>query len=190
MSYTMLQVASFGLGVLNQSNTWKRDTRNYYNSLETAHRQAAINRGLAYNSYLNLNEQQMLQAKKRAFDVSLLYRQIRAAKASERAAIESLGGDTQTGSGAARIRNIERQGAEALARKDLNFQTTLNDFKVRRKNIGLETLNKNNKAFSGLTALPDATGLVAPIIGLGIEKYTDIGYYKAADGTMKARGFS
>ena len=78
---------------------------------------------------------------------------------------------------------------EALARKDLNFQTELNDFKTRRKNTSLETLSKNNQAFSGLTSVPDATGLVAQTIGLGIEKYTDLGYYTGADGKVKARGF-
>ena len=190
MSYTMLQVASLGMSIMDKSNTWKRDNRNYYNSLDTANRQAAFNNGLAYNSYAHLNELQMLEVGKQAVDVTLLYRQIRAAKASELAAIEGQGGTSTTGTGAARLRNIERQGAEAIARKDLNFQTLLNDFKKRRSNIELSTLDKNNRAFSGLTSVPDASGLIAPMVGLGIDKYTDIGYYKAADGTMKARGFS
>ena len=77
-----------------------------------------------------------------------------------------------------------------LCGKDLNFQIALNDFNTRRKNTTLGTLSKNNQAFSGLTSVPDATGLVAQTIGLGIEKYADIGYYTAADGTIKARGSS
>ena len=189
MSYEMLQVASFGLGVMNQYTSYQADVRDYYTRIDTANRQAALNNKLAYNSFLHINEEQMLTTAKRSFDVTAIYKQIRAAKATAMAQIESQGGDSTIGSGLARVQNIQRQGLEALARKDLNFQTELNDFKTRRKNTSLETLSKNNQAFSGLTSVPDATGLVAQTIGLGIEKYTDLGYYTGADGKVKARGF-
>jgi len=188
MSYEMLQVASFGLGVMNQYTSYQADVRDHYARIDTANRQAALNNQLAYNSFLHINEEQMLTTAKRSFDVAAIYKQIRAAKATAMAQMESQGGDSTIGSGLARIQNIQRQGLEALARKDLNFQTELNDFKTRRKNTTLETLSKNNQAFSGLTSVPDATGLVAQTIGLGIEKYTDLGYYTGADGKIHARG--
>ena len=188
MSYEMLQVASFGLGVMNQYTSYQADVRDHYARIDTANRQAALNNQLAYNSFLHINEEQMLTTAKRSFDVAAIYKQIRAAKATAMAQMESQGGDSTIGSGLARIQNIQRQGLEALARKDLNFQTELNDFKTRRKNTTLETLSRNNQAFSGLTSVPDATGLVAQTIGLGIEKYTDLGYYTGADGKIHARG--
>tara|TARA_R100000781_G_scaffold44660_1_gene30331 strand:- start:1220 stop:1780 length:561 start_codon:yes stop_codon:yes gene_type:complete len=184
----MLQVASFGLGVMNQYTSYQADVRDHYARIDTANRQAALNNQLAYNSFLHINEEQMLTTAKRSFDVAAIYKQIRAAKATAMAQMESQGGDSTIGSGLARIQNIQRQGLEALARKDLNFQTELNDFKTRRKNTTLETLSRNNQAFSGLTSVPDATGLVAQTIGLGIEKYTDLGYYTGADGKIHARG--
>jgi hypothetical protein len=188
MSYEMLQLASFGLGVMNQYTSYQADVRDHYARIDTANRQAALNNQLAYNSFLHINEEQMLTTAKRSFDVAAIYKQIRAAKATAMAQMESQGGDSTIGSGLARIQNIQRQGLEALARKDLNFQTELNDFKTRRKNTTLETLSRNNQAFSGLTSVPDATGLVAQTIGLGIEKYTDLGYYTGADGKIHARG--
>jgi len=188
MSYEMLQLASFGLGVMNQYTSYQADVRDHYTRIDTANRQAALNNQLAYNSFLHINEEQMLTTAKRSFDVAAIYKQIRAAKATAMAQMESQGGDSTIGSGLARIQNIQRQGLEALARKDLNFQTELNDFKTRRKNTTLETLSRNNQAFSGLTSVPDATGLVAQTIGLGIEKYTDLGYYTGADGKIHARG--
>ena len=188
MSYEMLQVASFGLGVMNQYTSYQADVRDHYARIDTANRQAALNNQLAYNSFLHINEEQMLTTAKRSFDVAAIYKQIRAAKATAMAQMESQGGDSTIGSGLARIQNIQRQGLEALARKDLNFQTELNDFKTRRKNTTLETLSRNNQAFSGLTSVPDATGLVDQTIGLGIEKYTDLGYYTGADGKIHARG--
>tara|TARA_R100000700_G_C3177999_1_gene153475 strand:+ start:4530 stop:5114 length:585 start_codon:yes stop_codon:yes gene_type:complete len=188
--YEMLQMASFAMGAINKRASFQADVRDHYTRIDTANRQAALNNQLAYNSYLHINEEQMLTTVKRSFDVAAIYKKIRASKASAMAQMESQGGDSTIGSGLARIQNIERQGLEALARKDLNFQTELNDFKTRRKNVSLETLSRNNKAFSGLTSIPDATGLVAQTIGLGIEKYTDLGYYTDADGKVKARGFS
>lgn len=188
MSYEMLQLASFGLGVMNQYTSYQADVRDHYARIDTANRQAALNNQLAYNSFLHINEEQMLTTAKRSFDVAAIYKQIRAAKATAMAQMESQGGDSTIGSGLARVQNIQRQGLEALARKDLNFQTELNDFKTRRKNTTLETLSRNNQAFSGLTSVPDATGLVAQTIGLGIEKYTDLGYYTGADGKIHARG--
>ena len=128
-------------------------------------------------------------AKANALNTDSLQRAIRRAKATEEAKIQSQGGDSTFGTGDARLRNVMRQGAEALARKDLNFQTTLNDFVKRRKNVGLETLDKNNRAFSGLSSPPSATGLVTNLAGLGISTYADVNYYTAPDGTIKSRTF-
>ena len=187
MSYEMLQLASFGMQMMSAGQTHRDQTAQVYARYDQANRQAALNNGLAYNAYLHVNEEQMLQAKAFALDTFSLHKAIRRAKASEKAAIEHQGGDSTFGTGQARLMNVERMGLEALARKDLNFQTTLRDFQTRRRNVTLETLDKNNRAFSGLSSLPSKTGLVTQIAGLGIDKYVDVGYYKGTDGKIKSR---
>ena len=187
MSYEMLQAAAFGMQVFNTINTHNEQASQAAAQYDQAQRQVAMNNNLAYNAYLHLNEEQMLKAKANALNTDSLQRAIRRAKATEAAKIQSQGGDSTFGTGDARLRNVMRQGAEALARKDLNFQTTLNDFVKRRKNVGLETLDKNNRAFSGLSSPPSATGLVTNLAGLGISTYADVNYYTAPDGTIKSR---
>ena len=183
----MLQLASFGMQAMNAGQTYRDQTSQVYANYDQANRQAALNNGLAYSSYLHANEEQMLQTKAFAFDIFSLHKAVRRAKASEKASIEHQGGDSTFGSGLARLRNVERMGLEAVARKDLNFQTALRDFEIRRRNIPLETLDKNNRPFSGLSSLPSRTGLVTQIAGLGIDKYVGVGYYKGTDGKIKSR---
>ena len=91
------------------------------------------------------------------------------------------------GSGAARLRNLQRQGSEAVNRKDFNFQLTLNDLNRRRKNIDLETMSANNRAFTGLQTPPGSTGLVFDVAGLAISNYSKVGYYTSSDGNIKSR---
>jgi len=183
----LTELASFGMSLMKLSDQNNQDWTDYYRSRDTANRQVAMNNNLAYNSYLHINEEQQLSVQKQHLDVNALNKAIRAAQASEKAKIESQGGDSELGSGLARIQNIQRDGYEALARKDLNFKIALGDFRRRRKNTELSTLDKNNKAFSGLTAVPDSTGLVTQAIGLGIDKYAKVGFYTAADGKIKSR---
>lgn len=183
----MLQAASFGMSVLDRFQTYQDQTAQAYANYDAANRQVAINNGLNYNSKLHLNEVQMLEADKLQIDTFMLQKAIRRADAKEKALIESQGGDSTIGSGAARIQNIQRQGAEAVARKDFNFQVTLADLNNRRRNIDLETLSANNRAFTGLQTPPSATGLVTDIAGLGIESFARVGYYTGKDGKIHSR---
>ena len=187
MGYDMMQAASFGIGLLNSFQTYQDQSAQVYAQYDNAQRQAAVNNGLAYNSFLHLNEQQQLKTKQLALDKFDLSRRVRAAKASEKARTATGGGGASGGSVDARLRNIGRQGAEAISRKDTNFKILLTDFAMRRKNVSLDLLSKNNQAFSGLSTAPSATGLVTGAVGLGIDKYLDVGYYKGADGSIKSR---
>ena len=75
--YEMLQMASFAMGAINKRASFQADVRDHYTRIDTANRQAALNNQLAYNSYLHINEEQMLTTVKRAFDVAAIYKKIR-----------------------------------------------------------------------------------------------------------------
>jgi hypothetical protein len=184
--YMMLQAASLGISIFSGIQDHNDQTAQAYAKYDQASRQSAVNNGLAYNNYLHLNEEQILKTKEYSLNTFDLQKAIRRAKATERVQAESQGASTG-GSFDARIRNVQRQGSEAINRKDINFQVTLRDFQLRRKNVELETLSANNRAFSGLSTPPSATGLVTKIAGLGISKYVDVGYFTDNDGKIKPR---
>lgn len=186
-SFLMLETAALGMSVLDRFQTYSDQTSQVYAQYDLANRQVAINNGLNYNSKIHLNEVQMLKTKEFQINTAMLHRAIRRADAKEKVLIESQGGDSTIGSGAARIRNIQNQGSEALKRKDFNFQLTLADLNRRRKNIDLETMSANNRAFTGLQTPPSATGLVTDVAGLGIESFAKVGYYTGKDGQIHSR---
>ena len=55
--------------------------------------------------------------------------------------------------------NIERQGLNALYRKDFNFHVKLRNLQQQRQNIALETASKNNQVFAQIQGFPSSTGL-------------------------------
>jgi len=189
MSYEMLQAVSVGLGFMNNYQAHQNDLSNYYAKQDTANRQYAANREMFYNNALHIGEEQMLAAESYSMSVTQLYKQIRSSKASAKAQMQSQGGNHTIGSGAARMRNISIQGSEALMRKDHNFQLTLNDFRARNRNNSMTLMNNNDKAYSGLSAAPNATGLILSSAGLAIDKYSQVGYTKNSEGKMESRWF-
>ena len=135
-------------------------------------RQAALNNNLAYNAYLNLNEQQLLDNKKYHLDEFELKKHIRRVVATQLAR----DGSVQKSGGSANsvIMNIWRQGLQALHRKEFNFHTKLRNLKIQRDNIALETQSKNNALFNSLKGFPSATGLALSIGGSALQ--TGINY--------------
>ena len=135
-------------------------------------RQAALNNNLAYNAYLNLNEQQLLDNKKYHLDEFELKKHIRRVVATQLAR----DGSVQKSGGSANsvLMNIHRQGLQALHRKEFNFHTKLRNLKIQRDNIALETQSKNNALFNTLKGFPSATGLALSIGGSALQ--TGINY--------------
>ena len=134
-------------------------------------RQAALNNNLAYNAYLNLNEQQLLDNTKYKLDEFELKKQIRRVVATQIAR----DGSVQKSGGSANsvIMNIWRQGLQALHRKEFNFHTKLRNLKIQRDNIALETQSKNNALFNSLKGFPSATGLALSIGGSALQTGID-----------------
>ena len=126
-------------------------------------RQAALNNNLAYNAYVNLNEQQLLDNTKYKLDEFELKKQIRRVVATQLAR----DGSVQKSGGSANsvLMNIHRQGLLALHRKEFNFHTKLRNLQQQRKNVALETVSKNNALYNTLKGFPSATGLDLSIGG-------------------------
>ena len=82
--YMMLQAASLGISIFSGIQDHNDQTAQVYAQYDQASRQAAINNGLAYNSYLHLNEEQILKTKEYSLNTFDLQKAIRRAKATER----------------------------------------------------------------------------------------------------------
>ena len=136
-----------------------------------AYRQTSINNSLAVNSHLNLNAQHLLELKKFGLDDFELKKAIRREQAKNAAIAGSAGGTfgKQGGSYQATVMNIARHGYNALARKDLNFQTKMRDFEIRHRNVTLSTLSQNNAAFSNLSTGGSMLGTALSIVGTGVQ---------------------
>jgi len=134
-------------------------------------RQAALNNNLAYNAYLNLNEQQLLDNKKYHLDEFELKKHIRRVVATQLAR----DGSVQKSGGSANsvLMNIHRQGLLALHRKEFNFHTKLRNLQQQRKNVALETVSKNNALYNTLKGFPSATGLALSIGGSALQTGID-----------------
>jgi len=134
-------------------------------------RQAALNNNLAYNAYLNLNEQQLLDNKKYHLDEFELKKQIRRVVATQLAR----DGSVQKSGGSANsvLMNIHRQGLQAIHRKEFNFHTKLRNLQQQRKNVALETVSKNNALYNTLKGFPSATGLALSIGGSALQTGID-----------------
>jgi len=135
-------------------------------------RQAALNNNLAYNAYLNLNEQQLLDNTKYKLDEFELKKQIRRVVATQLARDGSV--LKSGGSANSVLMNIHRQGLQALHRKEFNFHTKLRNLQQQRKNVALETVSKNNALYNTLKGFPSATGLALSIGGSALQ--TGIAY--------------
>ena len=136
--------------------------------------QAALNNRLAYNAYLNLNEQQLLDNKKYHLDEFELKKQVRRVVATQLAR----DGSVQKSGGSANsvLTNIWRQGLQAIQRKELNFTTKLRNLEIQRDNIALETQSKNTDLFNRLKGVPSTTGLALSIGSSGLQ--TGVDYQK------------
>ena len=165
---TALAFASFALGAAKDINDYDESIIARQNEFAFTQRQAALNNQLAYNGYLNLNEQEQMEFKRNSLDQFELQRKIRRAVAY-RLAIQ---GNAQKSGGSAEsvLRNIERQGLYSLHRKDLNYELRLRNLQLQRNNIALEVQSKNNALFGQLQGFPSATGLALSIGGTALQQ--------------------
>ena len=171
MFETALTFASLALDIAGKYNDYNEGLNASYNSHAFAQRQSALNNQLAYNAYLNLNEQEQLEYKRNALDQFELQRKIRKAVAY-RLAIQ---GSSQKSGGSAEsvLRNIERQGLYSLHRKDLNYEIRLRNLQLQRNNIALEVQSKNNAVYAQIQGAPSATGLALSIGGSALQTGLD-----------------
>mgnify|MGYP003678709149 CR=1 FL=1 len=168
-----MMLGKFALGTMQATNQYKADNRKQDLQIQNANTQAAINNNLNYNAHLNLNDQQMLEMKKFGLDKVELQKRLRRDRASSIAIAASFGG-TFGQSGATRNMinlNIQRQGFNALARKDFNSKNKLNDFMMRHKNVDLTTMSQNNQAFSRISSGGSASGTGLQIAGLALDAF-------------------
>ena len=129
--------------------------------------QAHLNNGLAYNYYLNINEEKMLENKKFRLDEFELNKQIRSVIATQLVRDGSV--LKSGGSAESVLNNIERQGLQALHRKDFNYQTKLKSLQTQRNNIALQTASANNQVLGSLKGVPSLTGLGLSIAGTALQ---------------------
>ena len=171
MSIGPLEISMFLVSPAQTGLKSQLDTRNQHIQYANANRQASLNNYLNYNSHTNLNSQQRLEMAKYGLDDFALKKQMRRELASSLALHASMGGIFgRAGSSVqATQNNIERHGYEALARKDLNFKTKLNDFVTKHINVDLNTLSANNKAFSNLDSGPSSLGSLLEVAGTGLQ---------------------
>ena len=172
-----LMLGKFALGSMQATNQYQADNQKRQREIENANKQAAINNNLNYNAHLNLNDQQMLELKKFGLDKVELQKRLRRDRASSIAIGASFGGSFgQSGATRDMINlNIQRQGFNALARKDFNNKNKLRDFQMRHKNVDLTTISQNNAAFSNISSGGSASGTGLQIAGLALDAF---GSYK------------
>ena len=177
-SYMMLQGLSTATSMFSKVSDYEDQTARVFAQYDTANRQVATNNGLAYNSFLHLGDIQQLNAVKHSVGLNEQYRIARKTKAAELVKIyQQAGNGSQTGT--KRIQVLDAEISEAMRRKNENFDTVKKDFDRKRTNVTLDTLNKNNQAFTGLSTPPSKTGLVAnlgkDIIGAGLSIVYGVG---------------
>ena len=161
MDFNYLYAAQFMVQAGTAVHQYNRAEYQAQRQRQEAYRQVALNNKLAYNAHLNLNQQQVLELKK----------SIRREKAKSAAMQASAGGifGKQGTSYQAVQNNIARYGYNALVRKDVNFQTKMQNFETRHKNITLNTLSQNNAAFSNLSTGGSLIGTALSIAGTGAQ---------------------
>ena len=152
-----LYAAEAAFGIASKWNEHNEASISAYNSQRQANRQAALNNNLAFNALLNINEEEALNYKKQAIDKFELQKDIQRALASQLARDGSA--NKSGGSVNSILMNIERQGLNALYRKDFNFHVKLRNLQQQRQNIALETASKNNQVFAQIQGFPSSTGL-------------------------------
>jgi len=174
VSYEFLYAAQFAISALGAVKDYNDANAKAVQDQWQANKQAAINNQLNINAHLGLNEEQTLTLKKHGLDKWELWKQKRReeAKFAVLATERGMRGGTPRdvgGSYAAALNNITRHAYGALARKDLNFEASLNDFSRRHMNVDLQTINQNNAAFSGLSAGGSLLGSVLNVAGSGLQ---------------------
>ena len=169
-----MMLGKFALGAATAGNKNQADNQQRQREIENANKQAAINNNLNYNAHLNLNDQQMLEMKKFGFDKVELQKRLRRDRASSIAIGASFGGSFgQSGATRDMINlNIQRQGFNALARKDFNNKTKLRDFQMRHQNVDLTTISQNNAAFSRISSGGSVSGTGLQIAGLALDAFS------------------
>mgnify|MGYP003659979224 CR=1 FL=1 len=169
-----MMLGKFALGSAKASNQYQADNLKRQREIENANKQAAINNNLNYNAHLNLNDQQMLEMKKFGFDKVELQKRLRRDRASSIAIGASFGGSFgQSGATRDMINlNIQRQGFNALARKDFNNKNKLRDFQMRHQNVDLTTISQNNAAFSNISSGGSVSGTGLQIAGLALDAFS------------------
>ena len=167
IGFGWLYAASAAIGIGSKILEYNDSYRStYYNHLQV-NAQTALNNGLGYNALLAVNEEEQREFAKLALDKFELQKSIQRALATQLArdgsALKS-GGSAQSVAN-----NIERQGLNALHRKDFNFHTKLNNLKMQRKNIALQTASANNQLLGSLKGFPSQTGLGLSIGGTALQ---------------------
>jgi hypothetical protein len=134
---------------------------------EGAFRQVAENNRIGLNNQIYINDLEALELKKHGLDSLELSLQVAKARSSQLALQASQGaGLGKSGNTAEQIiQDISRQGANSIARKELNFSTQLRDFQNKRTNAVEQNLSANSAAFSNLSIGPSKTGLALEILG-------------------------
>jgi len=130
------------------------------------------NETLRINEQL-ISEQKALEAKALGFDLRDIAMEARRAKASSLAQFSGQAGIDSQSFYAHNI-NISRQGAQARARRTLNYGTRVRRLDVEMVSKRRATVAANRSA--SFTLAPDTTGLALSQLGLGISAFEKVGF--------------
>ncbi len=165
--FGLLYAAEALFNVGSKISEYNDATRSAYYSHLQANAQTALNNGLGYNALLAVNEEEQLEFKKLALDEFELHKSMQRALATQMARDGSV--LKSGGSAESVLNNIERQGLQALHRKDFNYQTKLKSLQMQRNNIALQTASANNQVLGSLKGVPSLTGLGLSIAGTALQ---------------------
>ena len=161
--YAAQAAISIGSKILDYNDEYRST---YYNHLQV-NAQTALNNRLGYNALLAVNEEEQREFEKLALDKFELQKSVQRALATQ---LARDGSALKSGGSAESVaNNIERQGLNALHRKDFNFHTKLNNLKMQRKNLALQTASANNQLLGSLKGFPSQTGLGLSIGGTALQ---------------------
>ncbi len=157
--------------IRNHNNRVSRDEA----SIAQAQQQVLRNNQLAERNFQLINEEKqaaMVANKLDKFDIA---KQIRRNKAS---ILAQRGGSGALSSASlqASLRNIDREGAEAIRRRELNFGNHLRNLGIEIENTTITTTGLNNQAFNNINLTASGTGTSLKLLSTGLNAFNKFGF--------------
>ena len=147
--------------------------------------QVKMNNALAARNYQLINEQKMVTMAANGLDSFEIAKEIRRNKAAITAQ-RGGGGSLASGSLQASIANAQRQGSDAIYRKQFNLGRAMRNLDIEIDNVGINLSSINNQARNAVSLSSSATGTTLNLLSTGMNTFKNKAFkLDPSDGKMK-----